>query len=181
MTNTIRIRSTWGLAASHALLALLALPATLAGLAWLGALTALGLAERAQVSHGAGWLLAPHAMGVWSAKAAARWRWSTAVGCAVLMHPSHLAHADTARRVAAHEAIHVEQFQAACVLGALLSLALAPWLGWGAVLVWASSWKWMSANWLHALLSGADAYRGALHERHARAEADVLLAAREEG
>lgn len=99
------------------------------------------------------------AAGSWLAR---HWPYSTTFGHVILFHPEH----DDA--VLAHELVHVLQAEACClgwwlvtvISGALALVLLSPfaWLGlYGAASI---------AAWL----SGAEAYRGNVFERHARAE-----------
>lgn len=90
------------------------------------------------------------------------WRYSTTLGHVVLWHPDH----DEA--VLAHELIHVLQAEACCLGWWLLAL-----VAWSSTLVWLSPFAWLAlygAACVAAWLSGAEAYRGNVFERHARAE-----------
>lgn len=99
------------------------------------------------------------AAGSWLAR---HWPYSTTFGHVILMHPDH----DEA--VLAHELVHVLQAEACCLGWWLLTLA-----GGSLSLVLLSPFAWLGlygAACVAAWLSGAEAYRGNVFERHARAE-----------
>lgn len=93
---------------------------------------------------------------------ARHWPYSTTFSHVILFHPDH----DEA--VLAHELVHVLQAEACCLgwwLVTLVSGSLS--------LVWLSPFAWLGlygAACVAAWLSGAEAYRGNVFERHARAE-----------
>lgn len=104
-------------------------------------------------------LLVRPAAGSWLAR---HWPYSTTFGHVILFHPDH----DDA--VLEHELVHVLQVEACCLGFWLLTL-----VGGSLSLVWLSPFAWLSlygAACVAAWLSGAEAYRGNVFERHARAE-----------
>lgn len=99
------------------------------------------------------------------------WRWSTTVGFAVIFQLDHLG-----TDIAAHEQIHTEQIEDLMMLSLILGVIVGlvswdPWLG-GALYL--AGGLYQLPNFLTAVLRGGNAYRDALHERHAYAEEDEI-------
>jgi hypothetical protein len=108
-------------------------------------------------------------VGRWRPWFAARWRYSTTVGFAIVMHPEHGA------RVLQHELVHVRQFRDAGLLA--LCLAGAAWLADSpvlALLLWLSGPLYLVPHYAGAILAGGHAYLDAEHERSAYAQTALV-------
>lgn len=97
--------------------------------------------------------------------AASSWRYSTTIGHCVSIHPRH------GERTWDHERLHIWQYEDLCLLGAVISGALSPWLGWWSFLLWGTSGApWLLPNYLTGWIRFKDAYLGSEHERSAYAQ-----------
>ncbi len=134
----------------------LCLPANALGLA-IAAIGSLG--SRPQWVRREGVLIMRPCSGSFIAR---HWRYSTALCHVIVWHPDH----DEA--VLEHERIHVLQAEACCLGWWLLTL-----VAWSSTLLLLSPFAWLAiygASCAAAWLGGAEAYRGNVFERHARAE-----------
>ena len=70
-----------------------------------------------------------------------------------------------------HENVHVEHVEAECLTGLILGAVLLIWCPWWvSLLVWTfMTWLVNLGRWANAWLRGEGAYRGAFHEKAARA------------
>lgn len=82
-----------------------------------------------------------------------------------------------AERIAAHERVHIRQFEDYCLYGLLLSVAVAVFGGgWLSLLLWPFGMILLAMNFVSALLrfGTRGLYRDSEHERSAYAQTDYL-------
>lgn len=141
---------------------LIAFPAIAVGVLYVYGAVLVGLAEKTDIEDD---LLFTAEWKIWWAK---KWRYSTAAGRGIIMHPLHLAN------VFEHEKVHVRQSEDLCahglILGALLAWFWGQW--WLGLLVWFLSPAAHLLNYGMAWLRGEDPYMGAEHEKSAYAQQD---------
>ena len=105
----------------------------------------------------------------WRPWVAERWLYSTTIGHGVIFHPR------ATEKTAAHEFVHIRQFEDATLRGLYLGLFTLIVADWRALLMcWCLGPTSMMVGWLSGWIRFGDPYRGAEFERSAYEQDDHI-------